>query len=165
MAREGYNDKFKKEVLEKVTGPDKESVAKVALEYNITRGTIYNWLRAAEINESGDLESMNKKFTAQMKFQMVLETSTLSKEELEEYCRQKGINAYDIKRWAEECIKAIDSNKQDSDQLKVELRDEREKNKKVERELKIKEKALAEANALLVLRKNVQAIWGDQEEE
>ena len=43
MAREGYNDKFKKEVLEKVTGPDKESVAKVALEYNITRGTIYNW--------------------------------------------------------------------------------------------------------------------------
>jgi len=43
--------------------------------------------------------------------------------------------------------------------------EEKEKNRKIERELKIKEKALAEAAALLVLRKNVQAIWGDQEEE
>lgn len=59
----------------------------------------------------------------------------------------------------------IQFNKEDSDQLKVELRGEREKNKKVERELRIKEKALAEAAALLVLRKNVHAIWGDQEEE
>ncbi len=29
MAREGYTDKFKKEVLEKVTGPAKESITKV----------------------------------------------------------------------------------------------------------------------------------------
>ncbi len=165
MAREGYNDKFKKEVLEKVTGPTKQSVAKVALEYNITRGTIYNWLRAAEINESGVLKSTTKKFTAQMKFHMVLESSSMSEEELGEYCRQKGIYTHDIKRWAEQCVKAIDSNKEDSDQLKIELRVEREKIKKVERELRVKEKALAEAAALLVLRKNVHAIWGDQEEE
>ncbi len=71
MAREGYNDKFKKEVLEKVTGTTKQSVAKVALEYDITRGTIYNWLRADEINVSGVLKSTTKKFTAQMKFSMV----------------------------------------------------------------------------------------------
>ena len=165
MAREGYNDKIKKEILERVTGPEKESVAKVALEYKITRGTIYNWLKAAEISESGDLKSTNKKFTANMKFHMVLETSSMSEEELGEYCRRKGIYTQDIKRWAEQCVKAIDSNKEDSDQLKVELRGEREKNKKVERELRIKEKALAEAAALLILRKNVHAIWGDKEEE
>ena len=94
-----------------------------------------------------------------------LETSSISKEELGEYFRQKGIYTHDIKRWAEQCVKAIDSNKEDSDHLKIELRDEREKNKKVERELKIKEKAPAEAAALPVLRKNVHAIWGDQEEE
>ena len=107
MAREGYNDKFKKEVLEKVTGPTKQSVAKVALEYNITRGTIYNWLRAAEINESGVLKSTTKKFTAQMKFHMVLESSSMSEEELGEYCRQKGIYTHDIKRWAEQCVKPL----------------------------------------------------------
>ena len=37
--------------------------------------------------------------------------------------------------------------------------------KKLEKELIRKEKALAEAAALLVLRKNADAIWGDQEDE
>ena len=35
----------------------------------------------------------------------------------------------------------------------------------LKRELRIKEKALAETAALLVLRKKANAIWGDQEEE
>ena len=153
--------RLRKIILEKVTGPAKESVAKVALEYKITRATIYNWLKAAEINESGDLKSTNKKFTANMKFHMVLETSSMSEEELGEYCRQKGIYTHDIKRWEEQCVKAIDSNKEDSDQLKVELRGERERNKKVEGERRIKEKALAEAAALLILRDNDYGIRGD----
>jgi hypothetical protein len=35
----------------------------------------------------------------------------------------------------------------------------------LEKELRRKEKALAEAAALLVLRKKAQAIWGDEEDE
>ena len=38
-------------------------------------------------------------------------------------------------------------------------------NKKLGKELRIKEKALAETAALLVLRKKANAIWGDPEEE
>jgi transposase len=37
--------------------------------------------------------------------------------------------------------------------------------KKLERELRRKEKALAEAAALLVLQKKVQAIWGDEDDD
>ncbi|WP_211231272.1 hypothetical protein [Halonatronum saccharophilum] len=37
--------------------------------------------------------------------------------------------------------------------------------KKLEKELRRKEKALAETAALLVLRKKANAIWGDPEEE
>ncbi len=37
--------------------------------------------------------------------------------------------------------------------------------KKLERELRRKDKALAEAAALLVLQKNVQEIWGDADDD
>ncbi|VAW74589.1 hypothetical protein MNBD_GAMMA15-1096, partial [hydrothermal vent metagenome] len=42
---------------------------------------------------------------------------------------------------------------------------ERKKNRKLEKELRRKEKALAEAAALLILQKKAQAIWGDEEDD
>jgi hypothetical protein len=41
----------------------------------------------------------------------------------------------------------------------------RNENKQLKRELRRKEKALAETAALLVLRKKMHAIWGEYEEE
>ena len=49
--------------------------------------------------------------------------------------------------------------------MKIELRDEKQKSKLLEKELRRKEKALAETAALLVLRKKAEAIWGDPEED
>ena len=46
-----------------------------------------------------------------------------------------------------------------------ELREERKKNERLEKELARKDKALAETAALLVLRKKANAIWGTEEEE
>jgi len=45
------------------------------------------------------------------------------------------------------------------------LKEELKRSKQLEKDLQKKEKALAEAAALLLLRKKVQAIWGDDEEE
>ena len=46
-----------------------------------------------------------------------------------------------------------------------ELKDSQTERKKLEKELLRKEKALAEAAALLVLSKKTNAIWGDPEDE
>lgn len=46
-----------------------------------------------------------------------------------------------------------------------ELKKSEKENKKLAQELNRKEKALAEAAALLVLRKNADAIWGEPEDE
>ena len=53
------------------------------------------------------------------------------------------------------------SGKEHQDALKA----ERQQREKVERELRRKEKALAETAALLTLRKKAAAIWGEAEEE
>lgn len=165
MAYHVYSEEIKREVLDRVTGPNKESIKKVAMEKDITRATIYNWMKKAEFSPTGGGKSTEKKFSSNEKFHMVLETSSLSEDELGEYCRRKGIYTQDIKRWIDQCVKAIDRNREDSDKLRAELRDEKTKKRLAQKELRIKEKALVEAAALLVLRKNVRAIWGDQEEE
>lgn len=49
--------------------------------------------------------------------------------------------------------------------LNWELKDSQKERKKLEKELQRKEKALAEAAALLVLSKKANVIWGDPEDE
>ena len=85
--------------------------------------------------------------------------------ELAGYCRRKGIYVDEVKAWKEQCIKANQGTMEDPKELKESLKGEKNKVKKLEKELRIKEKALAETAALLVLRKKANAIWGDQKEE
>jgi len=48
---------------------------------------------------------------------------------------------------------------------KAEMRTLREENKKLKKELRRKDKALAETAALLVLQKKVEEIWASRDEE
>lgn len=160
-----YSEETKKEVLSRVTGTEKESVIKVAKEKNINKATIYNWIKDAETEEAVKISRSNGKWRSEDKFHMVLETASLTEQEISEYCRRKGIYTEDLKAWEVQCMNANNSSVEDSKILKAELKEEKDKNRRIEKELRFKEKALAETAALLVLRKNVHAIWGDQEEE
>ena len=62
-------------------------------------------------------------------------------------------------------INANDNAREKSTKVGKELRVERKEKEKLEKELARKEKALAEAAALLVLRKKADAIWGTDEED
>ena len=53
----------------------------------------------------------------------------------------------------------------EASRLNRELKDSEKERRKLEKELQRKEKALAEAAALLVLSKKANAIWGDSEDE
>ena len=161
----GYSEEIKKDVLARVIGPEKESVLKVSIDKNINKGTIYQWIKEAEINSGLENTRLNGNWTSEEKFHMVLEAASLTEQDLSEYCRRKGIYSQDIKAWKTQCMNANNNSMEDPKKLKAELKEEKHKNKIIEKELRFKEKALAETAALLVLRKNVHAIWGDQEEE
>jgi len=47
----------------------------------------------------------------------------------------------------------------------VQSKEDKKRIRQLEKDLQRKEKALAEAAALLILRKKAQAIWGDKEED
>ena len=162
-----YTREFKESILKRLNQPSNESVSDLSKELNISKSTIYQWVRTnnkKQKNNPINIRSKNN-WTSQDKFHIVLETATLSEIELAEYCRKKGIYLEEIKAWKEQCVNANTACKEDSNELKTSLKDEQKKNKELQKELRRKEKALAETAALLVLRKKAQAIWGEDEEE
>jgi len=160
-----YTKELKDSVLKRLE--QNEKVGSLADELDIPKSTIYQWVRTHNKNKkdySINLKSKNN-WTSEDKFQVVLETSSFTETELGEYCRRKGIYVDEVKAWRDQCLKANQATAEDPKELKESLKAEKELNKKLERELRYKEKALAETAALLVLRKKANAIWGDPEEE
>src|SRR5690625_5572030 len=147
--------------------PNNESVSSLFEEFGISDATLYNWrkeARAAGYASPGNDQSSDK-WSSEDKFLVVLETYTMNEDELATYCREKGLYKEQIKAWRKTCLSANDRNLAQTKQLNQDLKEERNKRNEVEKELKHKEKALAEGAALLLLRKKAQAIWGDQEED
>ncbi|TJX41001.1 IS3 family transposase, partial [Soehngenia saccharolytica] len=158
-----YTREFKASVLKRLEEPTNETITSLSDELGVPRTTIYQWINKAETDK--DITPINykptSKWTSEDKFHVVLETASLNETELAEYCRRKGIYVDEVKAWRDQCLKANQGIVEDPKELKESLKAEKELNKKLERELRIKEKALAETAALLVLRKKANAIWGD----
>jgi len=93
----------------------------------------------------------------------VLETASLSEAEVAEYCRKRGLYPEQLVAWRQACAQANDWERTQEHKLKAVTQQDRQRIKALERELRHKDKALAETAALLVLRKKAQAIWGEPE--
>ena len=96
---------------------------------------------------------------------MVIETATLSETELNQYCREKGLLVEQVKEWRIACVMGNMSEAQRKAAEKKQGREDKKRIKQLERELNRKEKALAEAAALLVLRKKLNAYYGEEDED
>lgn len=162
-----YTKEFKESVLKRLEPPINETVRSLSEELEIPRSTLYQWVRIQNKNQNSKAKSHKptRKWSSEDKFHVVLETSVLTEEELAACCRRKGLYVDEVKTWREQCLKANATTLEDSEKLKQELNKAKEKTIQLEKELRIKEKALAETAALLVLRKKAQAIWGVLEGE
>lgn len=162
-----YSQERRESVLRKMMPPHNRSISQLAEEEGISEPTLYNWRN--EARRKGmllpDGDNNPEGWTARDKFAAVLESASLNEEETAEYCRKKGIFPEQLKMWREACEAANDWDKQAGIKLKSEQKTNRRRIKDLEKELHRKEKALAEAAALLVLQKKVQAIWEDPEDE
>jgi transposase-like protein len=158
-----YPEELKAKIIARLLPPNNEYIPDVAKETGIPKDTLYAWRikhrRGNHIVESGQAGTM----TSAQKFDIVLETASMNEAELSEYCRRNGLYREQISAWRETCRSA---------NTRVNSRVEREKGRQLSKEIKQlkaelrrKEKALAEAAALLVLKKKAQAIWGDPEDE
>jgi len=158
-----YSEEFKASIIAKMLPPNNVPVPLLARETGIPKDTLYTWRikhrktlgRATTQLAAGELSSEEK-------FTVVLESASLNEVELGEYCRRKGLYPQQIAAWRNSCMQANGSQapKVDRNQLRAQTKHI----KQLESELRRKEKALAEAAALLVLQKKVQALWEDPED-
>jgi transposase len=102
---------------------------------------------------------------SESKFAVVLETARLSETELAEYCRSKGLYVEQVRLWRAACEQANARAELDGAAQAQREKADRRRIKELERELARKEKALAEAAALLVLAKKYRALPQQQDED
>jgi transposase len=162
-----YTQERKAEIIQRMMPPNNESVAQISKEEGITEVTLYKWRKEARVAGSatpGNGQTSDR-WSSQDKFLIVMETFLMNELELAEYCRKKGLYREQIEAWKSVCLQANGQAFDQEKQLNVQLKEEKQRAKALEKDLQKKEKALAEAAALLLLRKKAQAIWGDDEDE
>lgn len=138
------------------------SIQAICDQEGIKRSSASNWLRVR-----GKPTEMKKKTSSlnrsgEDKLKALMETSALSESDLGAYLRKEGLYTHNLEEWKAEFISLANSSQKPKSPLK-DLRDEKIKN--LERDLLRKDKALAEASALLILQKKVNLIWGKDDED
>ena len=162
----GYSLERKEAVLKKMLPPNNQSIAALAEEEGISDATLYNWRQQAR-NKGRlmpDSDNTPEGWVSRDKFAAVLETAALNEAEKAEYCRQRGLYPEQLDAWRTACEQANDWSRASDKQAKAAGRAYRKKVRHLEKDLARKEKALAEAAALLILRKKLNAMFEGEEE-
>ena len=162
-----YSKEYRESILRRIMPPNSESIARIAKEEGISEQTLRNWQKRARRDgyAAPRTDAQAEEWSTQDKFVVVVETASMNESELAEYARKKGLYVEQIKAWRDACMNANGGIAKEAARLNRALKDSQKERRKLERELHRKEKALAEAAALLVLRKKARAIWGDPEDE
>lgn len=153
-----YTKELKEHALSLMGPPHNLAVSEVSSRTGVTQPTLYAWRHQARAGGRvvpGD-GSQPQDFSAEVKFAMVVETLGLAESELAEYCRRKGVHVEQIGQWRQACMQANGPDARGP--ADADLAQERRRARQLEKELGRKERALAEAAALLVLSRKLEAL-------
>ncbi|WP_207152990.1 transposase [Sporosarcina sp. E16_8] len=162
-----YTQEMKDAVLVRMMPPNNESVKSISDDLGISAQSLYKWRNKARIdgNATPGNGQASERWSSEDKFLVVLESYAMNQADLAEYCRKKGLYKEQIDAWRSVCLSANTGEINQTKRLSQELKEEKKRTSEIEKDLRKKEKALAEAAALLLLRKKAGAIWGDLEDE
>ena len=165
----GHAPERKEAVLQKMLPPLSLSVPELSELEGIARPTLYGWRREALL-EGRLVVGKNKKNgearSSAQKFAAVLETASMSEVERAEWCRTQGLHLAELDAWRTACEGANESREPDVQSVatRAAARKSEARTRQLEKELVRKDKALAEAAALLVLREKLRALRGEDED-
>jgi transposase-like protein len=164
MNRKPHSPEFKEQALRKLRERGNRTQQNVADELNICLSTLKGWLQGSKKMARGMTHALPSDVPAvawgpSERLQALKESHSLSGEALHAWCREKGLFAHQLQTWHEAFLTASEPAIRDS---RSAVRELQSKNDLLERQLRRKDKALAEAAALLVLQKKFQALWADE---
>jgi transposase-like protein len=168
-----HSEAFKQKLVQRMLMPHGMSANQLSQEVGISQPTLSRWLREATtlspVTKRRKQPVPHHRPTEQRrpeerspdeKLRLVLEAGALSEAALGEFLRRHGLHEADLASWREAALLGLGGG-QPSPSRGGEAKRVRE----LEKELRRKDKALAETAALLVLQKKVRAIWGDADDD
>lgn len=155
---------FKEQALTKAMSRGARTIESVADELNMSVFTLKDWLRTTpkRLATSVDLalpsEDSASPWSAAQRLQALMQSYSLEGVTLNAWCREHGVFVHQLTQWRQDFC----STPRESKDSRAELRELQGQHEQLQRELRRKERALAEAAALLVLQKKFRALLGDE---
>lgn len=167
-----YSETFKKKLVARMLMPNPRPMTMLARETGVTEPTLYRWRNEATLKgmPTGSSDDKPTKpphtWSPEDKLAVVLEAAAVPEAELGAFLRRKGIHEAQLAEWRKQVTEgAVAALRGPGGRDRKAGHAEAKRVRELERELARKDKALAEAAALLVLKKKAQAIWGDEDDD
>jgi transposase len=147
---------FKQKMVRRLTGNNAVSASQLARETGVRQQNLSRWLQEARSLPimADKPKPAVREWRVEQKARVLAEGSKLDGEELTAYLQREGVKLAEYEQWRI----ALDEGGRASASTNKRIR-------QLERELARKEKALAEAAALLVLKKKVETLYGEDEDD
>ena len=157
MAR--YGKSFKARAVARLLPPESSGVAEVSQEIGVSVATLERWRSEALASGSGE-----RSWTAVARLEAVIGTASMDEAARSAWCREQGVFPSELERWRASATQAL-SAPEEARASPQETRRDHRRIKELERQLRRKDKALAETAALLVLSKKLTAIFEEGADE
>jgi transposase len=154
-----YGQAFKDRAVARLLPPESASIQVVSQELGVSVATLERW-RANALS----IPARERVWTAAARLQAVIATASMDETQRSTWCRENGVYPSELQQWKESATAALSEVPQER-VTPQQRRDAKRRIKELERDLRRKDKALAETTALLVLSKKFEAILQRDEEE
>lgn len=144
---------YKQKMLGRLTGKDAVSARQLSLETGLRQQTLSRWLQDACSVSVMPSKRQPKEWSIDEKIRILAKAGTLTGAELTELLEREGLLLAEYEQWRLALAEEGRSSLAITKRLRA-----------LERELTRKEKALAEAAALLVLKKKVNRLWEGEDD-
>ena len=139
--------------------PESASPEGVAREIGVGAGTLERWR-----SDALSRPARQRVWTAAARFDAVLTTAAVNETGKSAWCRTNGVYPQELEQWRQSATQAL-AEPEEARASPQQTKHDRRRIQELERELRRKDRALAETAALLVLSKKVAAIFNKGEDE
>jgi len=151
MAR--YGKAFKERAVARLLPPESARVDEVSLEIGVSVSTLERWVADARSKPAPE-----RAWSAAGRLEAVVVTAGMNEGQRSAWCREHGVHVAELERWRTSATAALASPAEERASPQ-QTREDRNRIRELERNLRRKDKALAETAALLVLSKKLEAIF------
>lgn len=166
-----YSAEFKANAVRRMAGPGAVSATQLSRELGVGQPTLSRWLKDAATvapvskpkTSRGAPQSAPRRpqdWSVDEKLRFLAEAAATPEEELGALLRSRGVHEAQLTEWRDGVTEVLSKPKRSGGKPSAEAK----RIAALEKELRRKEKALAEAAALLVLKKKVQELFGDEDD-